>query len=58
MGLRMEYLLARLSYQVNRAAGGSMEFGEFIRFYDMDVGGIEDVAQMFGGIKQVVTHGK
>jgi len=47
----MEFLFARLSYQVNRASGGSMEFDEFLRFYDVDDGGLEDVAKMFGGLK-------
>lgn len=52
----MEFLFARLSFQVNRAAGGTMEFDEFLRFYDTDEGGIEDVAKMFGGLK-VATNG-
>lgn len=35
-GQRLEWLMARLSWQVHHAAGGKkLEFADFIRYYDL-----------------------
>lgn len=35
-GLRMEWLMARLSMQVSAALGGKLKFKDFIRYHDTE----------------------
>lgn len=48
LGMRMEFLLGRLSYQVHHALKGKMELQEIVRFHQEDNAGIDDVAKLMG----------
>ena len=56
-GQRLEYLLARISLQINRAAGGDSEIGEFLRYHEQPEADINDVSRLMG-VKEVKNHGK
>lgn len=53
MGSRLEFLFARLSYQVHKAVNGTMEFADFLRFQDEQQASLADVANVMG-VKKVV----
>jgi len=56
-GQRMEYLMARLSLQINRAVGGDSEIGAFLRYHEQPEADISDVSKLMG-VKQVNNRGK
>lgn len=47
-GLRNEWLMARVSYQVSKACGGKVDFEDFLRYQDEKVATMEDIARMIG----------
>lgn len=53
----MEYLMARLSLQVNHAAGGNSVIGEYLRYHEQPEADINDVSKLMG-VKQVNNRGK
>jgi len=56
-GMRMEYLMARLSFQVHKAMGGKAEFEDFLRYYEDDVvGDVGELAKLMG-VREVKHHG-
>lgn len=57
LGKRLEWLLARQATQINNAAGGKLEFSDFLRFQQPAETSIEDVAKLMG-VKQVKPHAK
>ena len=56
-GQRMEYLMARLSLQVNHAAGGDAEISAYLRYHEQPEADINDVSKLMG-VKQVNNRGK
>lgn len=57
LSMRLEFLFARLSYQVHHAAGGKKtEFSEFMRFQEEEEASFDDFAK-FVGVKKVQPHG-
>ena len=48
LGLRLEWLFARVSYQISRALGGKSEFEDFRRYQDEKIATISDIARMMG----------
>jgi hypothetical protein len=56
-GQRMEYLMARLSLQINHAVGGDAEIGAFLRYHEQPEADINDVSKIMG-VKQVNNRGK
>lgn len=55
-GMRMEWLFARLSLQVNHAAGGKAEFQDLIRYHEEPAADLDAVAKLMG-VKQVKNNG-
>lgn len=47
--------MARLSLQINRAAGGDAEIGAFLRYHEQPEASIDDVSKAMG-VKQVKTN--
>lgn len=57
LGMRLEWLLGRLSAQVHHAAGGKLEFEEFLRYHGEAKTSLDSVAKLMG-VKKVVNNGK
>lgn len=55
-GMRMEYLVGRLTWIVSQALGGKGEFSEFVRYHDEEVTNVDDLAKLMG-VKKVVKRG-
>lgn len=60
LGLRLEFLFARLSLQVARATGGKAEFKDFLRFHEAHSqqghADIADIAKALG-VREVKRNG-
>jgi hypothetical protein len=56
-GQRLEYLMARLSLQINHAVGGDAAIGDFLRYHEQPEADINDVSKLMG-VKQVNNRGK
>lgn len=56
-GQRMEYLMARLSLQINHAVGGDAAISDFLRYHEQPEADINDVSKLMG-VKQVNNRGK
>lgn len=56
-GMRMEYLMARISFQLHKANGGTAEFEEFLRHHEPDaVTDVNELAKLMG-VREVRRHG-
>lgn len=59
VGMRLEWLLARLSFQVSRAVGGKAEFSDFIRHHEQPEKPHADIDEIVKalGVREVKKNG-
>lgn len=55
-GMRLEYLLGRLTYVVHQAVGGKEPFSGFVRFHDDHNADIDALAKAMG-VREVRPNG-
>jgi hypothetical protein len=60
--MRMEYLFARLTAQINNALGGKVRVRDVVRYYDEEATpaapNLEQMAKMFNIVKMEPRNGK
>lgn len=55
-GMRLEFLIGRLSWIVHHALGGKEEFSDMVRYHDEHDAGIDSLAKVMG-VKEVRPNG-